>query len=220
MRWWAKQARISQCWDSIGGGSNGTGIKYVGIDVAKEQVSIAVRLGGRTWSVYYDEAGIDALVVQLNRLGPASVITESTVGLELPLVTALAAASLPVVVVNPRQVRDFAKSTGQLAKTDRLDAQVLAHFGEAVRLEIRALRDADTQALGAILARRRQVSNIIIAEKNRLGRATTEVRPRIVAHIDWLEQELKETWMATCAGGSVAARYGGRRTTCCAVFPG
>ena len=130
-------------------------LKYVGIDVAKERVDVAVRPGGRTWSVQYDEAGIDGLVVQLNRLAPASVITESTGGLELPLVTALAAASLPVVVVNPRQVRDFAKSTGQLAKTDRLDAQVLAHFGEAVRPEMRSLRDADTQALGAMLARRR-----------------------------------------------------------------
>ena len=167
-------------------------LKYVGIDVAKERMDVAVRPDGRTWSVEYDEAGIDSLVVQLNTLAPASVITESTGGLELPLVTALAAASLPVVVVNPRQVRDFAKSTGQLAKTDRLDARALAHFGEAVRPEIRPLRDADTQALGAMLARRRQVSDIIVAEKNRLGRATTEVRPRIAAHITWLEQELED----------------------------
>ena len=170
----------------------GQELKYVGIDVAKERVDVAVRPGGRTWSVYYDEAGIDALVVQLSRLAPESVITESTGGLELPLVTALAAASLPIAVVNPRQVRDFAKSTGQLAKTDRLDAQVLAHFGEAVRPEIRSLRNADTQALGAMLARRRQVSDTIVAEKNRLGRATTEVRPRIVAHITWLKQELED----------------------------
>lgn len=148
-------------------------LKYVGIDVAKERVDVAVRPDGRTWSVRYDEAGIDGLLVQLNTLAPASVITESTGGLELPLVTALAAASLPVVVVNPRQVRDFAKSTGQLAKTDRLDARTLAHFGEAIRPEIRPLRDADTQALGHMLARRRQVSDIIVAEKNRLGRATT-----------------------------------------------
>ncbi len=170
----------------------GQELKYVGIDVAKERVDVAVRPGGRTWSVYYDEAGIDALVVQLSRLAPESVITESTGGLELPLVTALAAASLPIAVVNPRQVPDFAKSTGQLAKTDRLDAQVLAHFGEAVRPEIRPLRNADTQALGAMLARRRQVSDTIVAEKNRLGRATTEVRPRIVAHITWLKQELED----------------------------
>ena len=97
-----------------------------------------------------------------------------------------------MAVVNPRQARDFAKSTGQLAKTDRLDARVLAHFGEAVRPPIRPLRDADTQILGAVLARRKQVTAILVAEKNRLSRAIPEVRPRIQAHITWLEQELKD----------------------------
>ena len=140
----------------------------------------------------YDEAGVDDLVAQLKDLKPAGVITESTGGLELPLVAALAAASLPVAVVNPRQVRDFAKSTGRLAKTDRLDAQVLAHFGEAVRPPMRPLQDDDTQALGAVLARRRQVMDILVAEKNRLGRATLEVRPRIEAHIGWLKQDLDD----------------------------
>ena len=147
---------------------------------------------GRNWSVSYNGASVDDLVTQLKDLKPAGVITESTGGLELPLVAALAAASLPVAVVNPRQVRDFAKSTGQLAKTDRLDAHVLAHFGEAVRPAIRPLRDADTRALGAMLARRRQVSGILVAEKNRLGRATPEVRPRLEAHISWLKQELDD----------------------------
>ena len=140
----------------------------------------------------YDEAGVDDLVAQLKDLKPAGVITESTGGLELPLVAALAAASLPVAVVNPRQVRNFAKSTDRLAKTDRLDAQVLAHFGEAVRPPMRPLRDDDTLALGAVLARRRQVVDILVAEKNRLDRATLEVRPRIEAHIGWLKQELDD----------------------------
>ena len=90
---------------------------YVGIDVAKDQVDVAVRPTGRSWSVRYDEAGVDGLVTQLNSLKPVAVITESTGGLELKLVAALDASSLPVAVVNPRQVRDFAKSTGQLAKT-------------------------------------------------------------------------------------------------------
>ena len=165
---------------------------YIGIDVSKDQVDVAVRPTGRNWSVQYDGTGVDELVANLNRLDPAAVITESTGGLELPLVAALAAASLPVVVVNPRQVRDFAKSTGQLAKTDRLDAQVLAHFGEAVRPPLRPLRDADTQALGAVLARRRQVMEILVAEKNRLGRAVPQVRPRIESHISWLKQELDD----------------------------
>ena len=110
---------------------------YVGIDVSKERIDVAVRPTGRSWSVSYDEAGVDDLIAQLKDLKPAGVITESTGGLELPLVAALTAASLPIAVVNPRQVRDFARSTGQLAKTDRLDARVLAHFGEAVRPPMR-----------------------------------------------------------------------------------
>ena len=165
---------------------------YVGIDVSKERMDVAVRPTGRSWSVSYDGAGVDDLVAQLKELKPAGVITESTGGLELPLVAALAAASLPVAVVNPRQVRDFARSTGRLAKTDRLDAQVLAHFGEAVRPPMRPLRDNETQVLGAVLARRWQVSGILVAEKNRLGRATPEVRPRLEAHISWLKQELDD----------------------------
>jgi len=135
---------------------------------------------------------VDGLVAELSGLAPEAVIAESTGGLELPLAAALAAASVPVAIVNPRQVRDFAKSTGQLAKTDRLDAQVLAHFGEAVRPPMRVLPDADTHALGSVLARRRQVIDILVAEKNRLSRAASEIRPRIQAHITWLEDEVRE----------------------------
>ena len=112
---------------------------YVGIDVAKNRVDIAVRPTGKSWGVTYDETKVAALVAQLQTLQPASVILEPTRGLELPLVAALTAAALPVVVVNPRQVRDFAKSTGRLAKTDRLDAQALAHFAEAVCPPMRSL---------------------------------------------------------------------------------
>ena len=163
---------------------------YVGIDVAKDRVDVAVLPGGRTWPVDYDEGEVASLVAQLETIKPESVILESTGGLETPLVAALAAAALPVVVVNPRQVRDFAKSTGQLAKTDRLDALILAHFGEAVRPPIRPLRDADTQALSALLSRRRQVSAMLTAEKNRLSRAAPEVGRRIQDHIAWLQQEI------------------------------
>ena len=165
---------------------------YVGIDVSKDRIDVAVRPAGRTWSVSYGEAEVDDLVAELNRLCPETVIVESTGGLELPLVAVLAASALPVAVINPRQARDFARSTGQLAKTDRLDAQVLAHFGEAVRPPIRALPDSDTRARGSVLARRRQVMNILVAEKNRLSRATSQVRPRIQAHITWLEDELED----------------------------
>ena len=146
-----------------------SGPTYIGIDVAKDRVDIAVRPTGQSWSVSYEEEEVEKLVARLQGLEPAAVILEATGGLELTLVAALAAASLPVAVINPRQVRDFAKSTGQLAKNDRLDAQVLAHFGEAIHPPMRALRDADTQVFGAMLARRRQVVAILVAENNRLG---------------------------------------------------
>ena len=165
---------------------------YIGTDVAKDRVDIAVRPTGQSRSVSYEEEEVEKLVARLQGLEPTAVILEATGGLELTLVAALTAASLPVAVVNPRQVRDFAKSTGQLAKNDRLDAQALAHFGEAVHPPMRALRDADTQVFGAMLARRRQVVAILVAENNRLGRVLQEVRPRIEAHIAWLEQELSE----------------------------
>lgn len=165
--------------------------RYVGIDVAKAQVDVAVRPTGQRWQAPTDDAGVKDLVAQVQALGPALVVLEASGGLELPLVAALAAASLPVVVVNPRQVRDFARATGRLAKTDSLDAQVLAHFAEAVRPEVRSLRDADLQTLTSLVTRRYQVMAMLVAEKNRLGTALTSVRPRIQAHIAWLEEELK-----------------------------
>ena len=143
-------------------------------------------------TVAYDTAGISSLVSELQSLGPSAVVLESTGGLELPLAGALAAASLPVAVVNPRQVRDFAKATGRLAKTDALDAQVIAHFAEAVRPAMRPLPDSETRELHSLNARRTQVVEMLVAEKNRLGRAGQAVRPRIRAHIEWLEQELKD----------------------------
>ncbi len=120
------------------------------------------------------------------------VLLEATGGLELPLVAALAAAALPVVVVNPRQVRDFARATGTLAKTDTLDAGALAHFADAVRPEVRPLKDAETQVLNSLTARRHQVMTMLVSEKNRLGTAIGAVSPRIEAHIAWLEQELSD----------------------------
>ena len=163
---------------------------YVGIDVAKAQVDVAVRPTGQRWVVSFDETGVGELVSQMEDLSPALVLLEASGGLELPLVAALAAAALPVVVVNPRQVRDFARATGTLAKTDALDAAVLAHFAEAVRPPVRPLRDAETQALNALAARRHQVMIMLVSEKNRLSSATIAVRPRIEAHIAWLEREL------------------------------
>ena len=166
--------------------------RFVGIDVSKAQVDVAVRPTGKRWTLPYDQTGIEGLIPQIVYLEPALVLLEATGGLELPLVAALVAAALPVVVVNPRQVRDFAKATGTLAKTDTLDAGVLAHFADAVRPEVRPLKDAETQVLNSLTARRRQVMTMLVSEKNRLGTALGAVSPRIEAHIAWLEQELSD----------------------------
>ena len=195
---------------------------YIGIDVAKAKVDVAVRPTGERWEVPRDEAGIPQLVSALKALGPAVVLLEATGGLELPLVAALAADALPVVVVNPRQVRDFARASGKLAKTDALDAAVLAHFAEAMQPPVRPLRDAETQVLNSLVARRRQLIDILVAEKNRLGAATSAVRPRIEAHIAWLEQELNdvdEELRQTLRSSPVWRPPSRRRMTSCAPFP-
>ena len=165
---------------------------YGGMDVAKAQVDVAVRPTDDRWEVPHDQKGIRKLVSQLKALDPAMVLLEAVGGLELTLVAALAAAALPVVVANPRQVRDFARATGKLAKTDSLDAAVLAHFAEAVQPPVRPLRDAETQVLNSLAARRHQVMTMLVAEKNRLSAATVAVRPRIEAHIAWLKQQLDD----------------------------
>ncbi len=166
---------------------------YIGIDVAKGHLDLAVHLSGDPWRVTNDDAGINAVVTHFRELHPALIVVEPTGGLELPLTAALAAAGLPVAVVNPRQVRDFAKATGRLAKTDRLDAQVLAHFAQAVQPTPRPLPDAQTQELAALLARRQQLVQMLTAEKNRLGTSRAPVRQRVQAHIRWLKQELADS---------------------------
>ena len=163
---------------------------YVGIDVAKEMLDVALRPAGERWRVEHDAAGLEQLVARLQALAPALVVLEATGGLELELVAALAAAALPVVVVNPRQTRDFARATGTLAKTDALDAAVLAHFAEAVRPPQRPLSDVQTQTLRQLLTRRRQLVVMRVAEGQWLTRAGAAVRPGIEAHIVWLEQQL------------------------------
>ena len=160
--------------------------------MSKNHVDVAVRPTGQTWTISNDESGIRELVSRLKVLRPAIVVLESTGGLELPSVAALAAAALPVAIVNPRQVRDFARATGTLAKTDALDAVALAHFADAVRPVVRPLRDAETQVLSSLVVRRHQVVSIVVAERNRLRSAIAAVRPRIEAHIAWLEQELSD----------------------------
>jgi transposase len=163
---------------------------FVGIDVSKARLDIAVGPSGKRESVSNDEAGIKTLVQWMGELRPALIVLEATGGFERRVTRALASAELTVVVVNPRQVRDFAKATGQLAKTDSIDALVLARFAEAVRPALRPLPDEVLLELRALIARRRQITEMIVAERNRLTGASKAVRKRIDAHIRWLEAEL------------------------------
>ena len=170
---------------------------YVGIDVAQAELVVAVRApatpaaSAAGWTVANDPAGVTMLRRQLQRQQPALIVLEATGGLERLVASTLGAAGLSVAVVNPRQVRDFAKATGQLAKTDALDAQVLAHFAAAVQPPARPLPDQQTAELAALLTRRRQLVQQVTAERHRLARTTRRrVRRRIQAHVRWLQREL------------------------------
>jgi transposase len=171
-------------------------VRMVGIDVAQATLAVGVVPEGRTWDVPYTADGLDALVGELRALAPALVVLEGTGGLQAPAVAALAAAGLPVVVVNPRQVRDFAKATGQLAKTDALDALVLARFAAAVRPPVRALAEAETVQLAEFVTRRRQLVEMRRAEEQRLRRleaqhAARRVRTDVAEHIAWLTRRIE-----------------------------
>src|SRR5437879_4388904 len=167
-----------------------TGALYVGIDVSKAQLDVAERPAGERIVIPHTEEGIATLVERLRHQRPACLVLEATGGLEVPLASALAVAGIPVAVVNPRQVRDFAKATGQLAKTDAIDAQVLAHFAEAVRPTPRPLPDEATQQLGALLTRRRQLIEMLVAEQQRMRMAPRPIQQQIQAHLMWLKRQL------------------------------
>jgi transposase len=164
----------------------------VGIDVSKAHLDVALSEEGTAWRVPNTEPGIQRLVTQSQAHAPTLVVLEATGGYEMPAAAGLAAHGLPVVIVNPRQVRDFAKATGQLAKTDQLDAHVLALFAVRVQPPVRPLPDEAARALEATVARRRQIIEMLTAEKNRLGVAAVPVRKGIEKHIRWLERQLAE----------------------------
>jgi transposase len=164
---------------------------FVGIDVSKATLDLAVRPTGETWQVPNDPAGMPELVSRLRQEQPTLIVLEATGGFEHTVVAALATAGLPVVVANPRQVHDFGKATGQLAKTDRIDAALLALFAERVRPEVRPLPDTATEALSALLTRRRQLLEMLTAERNRLGFARApQIQRGLQQHIRWLERQL------------------------------
>jgi transposase len=167
--------------------------RFVGIDVSKDHLDLACRPEDTRWRVANDNAGIAQCLVQLRQLKPTLIVLEATGGWQGALVAALAVSKLPFTVMNPRQIRDFAKATGQLAKTDALDAGVIAHFAEAVRPTPRPLPDATTQHIDALLQRRRQLLEMLVAERHRVALAHPAVRASLARHIDDLQQIITET---------------------------
>lgn len=166
---------------------------FVGIDVSKDRLDVHLRPGGESFAVARDGDALVALVERLRALAPALVVMEATGGYETVVASAIAVAQLPLAVVNPRQIRDFARAIGQLAKTDRLDAAAIAHFAEAIRPPARPVADAEAQALGELVARRRQVIEMIVAENNRRRRASQRrVIRAIERHLAVLQVELSE----------------------------
>lgn len=165
---------------------------FVGIDVSKATLDVAVLPEDRCWQVARTPSGIAALVETLRSVDVHLVVLEATGGLEAPVAAACAAATLPVVVVNPRQARAFAKASGTLAKTDVMDARLLARLGQTLQPDIRPLKDVETQALQELLTRRRQLVDMLTMEKNRWQQASPRVRSDIRAHIDWLSRRLKD----------------------------
>jgi transposase len=168
---------------------------YVGIDVSKRRLEVCLMPDGEVFTVANDQPGIDSLLQRLEEVGPELVVLEASGRYERPAAAAIAASSagIAIAVVNPRQARDFAKAIGRLAKTDRIDACVLARFAGAVDPPPSVLPDAEASALQAILARRRQIMEMIVAENNRLQMAPEALKKRIQAHIRWLEKELART---------------------------
>jgi len=164
----------------------------VGIDVSQATLDVAVYPQGDHWQTSNDEVGIGALVERVKAVAPTLIVLEASGGYELAVLATLGSHGLPVVAVNPRQVRDFARSTGRLAKTDALDAQVLAQFAAVVQPELRPLADAATRELAALLARRRQLVQMRTAESNRVARAVEAVRPEIREHLRYLDKRIRE----------------------------
>lgn len=165
--------------------------EYVGIDVSGDSLDVCSLPSRQRHTVANDDTGIAALIEQLRQNLPALVVLEATGGLERQVVAALGTAQIPTVLVNPREARDFARATKRLAKTDRIDAEVLADFGLKLQPEIRPLPDAATAELEALVSRRRQLVEMVVVEKNRLSRCTSKVKPGIEKHIRWLQQQVE-----------------------------
>lgn len=165
---------------------------YIGVDVAQKTLEVAVSNSQQTHQFTNDHEGIRQTIQHIVRLQPAGIILEATGGLEMPLAAELQIKGLPVVIINPRQAHDFARATGALAKTDSIDAKLLALFGLRIKPEVRPLADKPTREMANLLTRRRQLMEMLIAERNRLSRADEKVQPGIKEHIKWLKKALSD----------------------------
>jgi transposase len=162
--------------------------KFVGIDISKDSLDLCIEPDGEVLHLAYDDKGIAQVVKRLAQVAPTLIVMEATGGLEMRLASELAAKGLPVAVINPRQARDFAKATGQLAKTDLVDAAVLAAFARAIRPAVRPIKDVDTRELDDLVTRRRQLIDMRVQETLRLGTASKLQRKSVTAHIAWLDK--------------------------------
>lgn len=165
---------------------------FIGIDVSKKWLDIAVRPSNEKWRAENNSTSIAELTNRLRDMKPTLIVIEATGGIQTSLVVALAEAKLPVAVINPRHVRDFSKAIGRLAKTDTIDASVLAHFAEAIRPECRALPNEEERQLEAVVVRRRQLVEMLVAEQNRLSSASSTTRKSIQEHVGWLKTCLRD----------------------------
>jgi transposase len=166
--------------------------RFIGIDVSKQQLDVHVRPDERRYQFAYDQAGLNNLIEELHRLKPELIVLEATGGYEHQLVAELVNNQLPVAVVNPRWVRNFARASGQLAKTDAIDGAVLSEFAEKMRPQPRPIADDELNELRALIVRRRQLVDMIVAEKNRQEKAPKRIARHIQTHIDWLQKRLAE----------------------------
>ena len=165
---------------------------FIGIDVSKSTLDVHVQPEGQDLIFQNNPDGIKALCKKIGKFRPKLIVLEATGGLQIPAATALGLKKQPVVVINPRQARDFARATGRLAKTDKIDAKVLAFFGQQIRPEPKPLRDEETRELSALMSRRRQLLAMLVMEKNRLPLSFGPIQDDIVKNIAWLEERLSE----------------------------
>jgi transposase len=165
---------------------------FIGIDIAKDSMEVTIHENKECWNFANNEKGLTKLVTKVRKLSPCLIVMEATGGYEITVAAELQSNGFPVAVVNPRHIRDFARSAGILAKTDTLDARVIARFAATIQPPARELPVEETRKLAAILARRRQEITMLTMEKNRWKQADPDVKGRIKEHIDWLEKELDD----------------------------